>query len=387
MNIRTTKKPDTRIAHKYLGNLGIKAYDADNLYPQNIRNIVASSPTGSTCLGRYAMFIEGNGFNSQELSDTEVNRAGDTVDDILRLVCGDMASYGGFALHVNYNILGEIVELNHVPFEDCRLEEEDDNGFVSHIITHPDWQGKKTRKGKVLKVSKETLQHYVVFNPVTEVVQAQIEKSGGIEYYKGQILWVSNGGKTNYPVCKYDGVVTEMSTDEGLANIKYRNVRNNFLPAGMLITRKGQSENFDGTEDYDNSEFAEGFKNFQGDMNACKMINVEIEMNEEKPEFVPFPTNNFDKSFNVTDESVVERIYAAFNQEAFYCIRSGKIGFSGTLLADAYADYAGQVTKEQRAISRAIKRVFDNWKDPLLTGLSSEFFKIEPLKYGGNTNA
>ena len=150
-----------------------------------------------------------------------------------------MADFNGIAIHVNYNILGQIVEIQHVPFENCRLVEEDDNGYVAKIAVHPDWSGTKTRKGKKIRVAKENIDYIDVFNPLKSVVLAQIGACWGIEYYKGQVLWVSMAGKQTYPVGKSDRVITEMSTDEGLSNVKFRNVRNNFLPSGMVVTKKG----------------------------------------------------------------------------------------------------------------------------------------------------
>lgn len=47
-------------------------------------------------------------------------------------------------------------------------------------------------------------------------------------------------GKFVYPVPIYDKVVTNLSIDEGLDNVKYRNVRNNFLVAGMVVHKKGK---------------------------------------------------------------------------------------------------------------------------------------------------
>ena len=142
------KKSNKRIDTGYLQMLGIQAYGDDNLYPQTLRNIIAASSTGSECSDRFADFIEGNGFREVLFSGYVVNRKGDTADDIHALICRDMAEFNGIALHVNYNILGEIVELQHVPFENCRLLEEDENGYISKIAVHPDWTGKKTRKGK-----------------------------------------------------------------------------------------------------------------------------------------------------------------------------------------------------------------------------------------------
>lgn len=45
MNVKHTKKPETRVDVKYLSSLGIKTYGDNNLYPQTVRDIVDSSPT------------------------------------------------------------------------------------------------------------------------------------------------------------------------------------------------------------------------------------------------------------------------------------------------------------------------------------------------------
>lgn len=50
-----------------------------------------------------------------------------------------------------------------------------------------------------------------------------------------------NGRENTYPVGKGDRVATEMSTDEGLSNVKYRNVRNNFFPGAMVFTKRDRT--------------------------------------------------------------------------------------------------------------------------------------------------
>lgn len=371
---------------RYLQTLGIQTYGEDNLYPQTFRNILAASSTGAECLDRFADFIEGNGFRDVPFSESVVNRKGDTADDIHALVCRDVAYYNGLALHVNYNIYGDIVELHHVPFENCRLAESDDNGYVGKIAIHPDWSGQKTRGGKVIKVAKENIDYIDVFNPDKRVVAAQIEAAGGIEYYKGQVLWVSLSGKDIYPTGKGDRVVTEMSTDEGLANVKYRNVRNNFLPAAMIFTKKGTNITFDqdGNEidsRDDDDSFSDSLLQLQGDTNCGKLMEVTLETDEDKPEVVTLNSQNYDKEFTVTDISVTERIYSAFGQEPWYCIRIGKVGFSGDILEDAFEYYNSIVSKQQRLIERTFTRVFRHFYEAVN---ASNDFSVEPLKYVRN---
>lgn len=376
------KKSSNRVDVSYLRQFGIQGFGDDNLYPQTLRNIIAASSIGSECAERYANFIEGNGFKDIRFSEYVVNRKGDTVDDIHALVCPDVGYFDGMSLHINYNIFGEICELNYVPFENCRLLEEDSNGYVAKIAVHPDWSGKKTRAGKPLQVKKENIDFIDVFNPRKEVVLSQIEAAGGIEYYKGQILWLSGGGKNVYPRSRADRVVTEMSTDEGLANVKFRNVRCNFLSAGIVITKKGQSiagEDSSGLND--NDGFSDMLGKLQGDTNSLKMLEVEISSDEEKPEFVDLSSKNYDKEFSVTDASVVERIYSAYGQEPWYCIRIGKVGFSGNILEDAFEYYNSIVSKQQRMIERAFQKIFDGWYEVVNP---SNDYSVEPLKYVRN---
>lgn len=374
------KKANDRLDVNYIRQFGIQSYGEDNLYPQTLRQLVKGSSTGSECLERYADFIEGYGFRDIPFSEYVVNRKGDTMDDIHEAVCRDMALYNGFALHVNYNVDGKIVELHHVPFENCRLVDEDSNGYVGKIALHPDWSGKKVRATKPIKVDDKNIDYINVFNPRKEVVMAQIGHVGGIEYYKGQILWVSGAGKNVYPVGKADRVATELSTDEGLANVKFRNVRNNFFPAGIMVTKKASQ--FDrGDKFVDDADFQEVIKQMQGDTNASKILEVQIESDEEKPEFIEMNSKNYDKEFTATESSVTERIYSAFGQEPWYCIRIGRIGFSGDILRDAFDYYNSLVTKQQRMIERVFDKVFAHWYE---VANASGDYSIKPLIYVNN---
>ena len=188
MNVKTAKKPQKRIDISYVSRFKMQAYGNDNLYPQNLRAITQSSGTAELCLARYTKFIEGYGFADENFSKLVANHRGETADDVLHNVAADLARFGGFAVHVNYNVLGEITTMAHVPYENCRLEEPDDAGHVAHIILHPDWTGKATRMGKVLRVSEETIDRICVFDPRPDVVLSQVELAGGIGEYEGQIL-------------------------------------------------------------------------------------------------------------------------------------------------------------------------------------------------------
>ena len=383
MNVQQVKQAAPRFDTTYHQRLNLQAWGNDNLYPQHLSRIAAASGTAELCLSRYCKFVEGNGF-MDGLAGKELNWQGDTADDILHLIAQDLTRYGGFAIHVNYNLLAEVTELHHVPFEHCRLEECDDAGHVQHIVTHTDWMGRKTRNGKRITVDEQHVERFNVFNPNPDAVRGQIMMAGGIDRYNGQILWCSMAGKNIYPTPIYDAVISDMSTEEGLGNIKNRNARNNFLTSAMLVTKRGVPKFDENGNDISSPTITpEDLAAFQGDERVGKLLLVELENDEDKPEVVPFTANNYDKDFTATDASVIERIYAQFHQELFYAIRIGKLGFSGDVMADAYTYYAGEVTNEQRFISRGLSKVLAAWHEPILRNADTTILKIQ---YAGMTD-
>lgn len=396
MNIHNVKRPQKRFDVRYLSTMNIQSYGKDNLYPQRMIELLNNSPTGKTCCNRYGTFIEGGGLRDKDFADFICNRLRETVSELLHLVCLDLAQFHGFALHVNYDMMGQIVEVQHIPFEACRLEEEDDLGHVAFINYHPDWAGKKTRAGNRISVTSKNVQKIYVFNPNPFVVLNQVEESGGIDKYLGQILWYSMDGRYKYPKPIYDQVVTCMSTDDGLDNVKYRNVRNNFLMAGMFIHKKAMQLGIDPEtgkqieeDDNKSNAISESLDIFQGDENACAIMDVTVNQEEDFPEFKSFEAQNFDKKFDTTEKSTEERIYAAFGQEVFYCIRTGKLGFSGTVINDAFDYYNSYVFREREEIAKIFSKVFSRFSISLNDNnpiCPSSDYSILPVKYVSNKN-
>lgn len=378
MKITSLPKAAPALDPRFLKNLGIKSYDADNLYPQNVRNIVLNSKTGNGCLERYADYIEGRGIASAPLAGVVINLDGETLADLHALASGDLAMNDGFAVHVNYDIDANIVSLHNIPFENVRLCEPDEEGYIRQVAVHPDWTGQLTRNGKPVKISRETVDYIDVFNPDPSIVLAQMQEAGGPQFYKGQVLYYSRAGHMNYPYARFHSVLGDMSTDEGLSNIMNRNVRNNFLPTGAFVRLKGQQAQ---DEDEATSDYSEDLAALQGDTEALKMLDITVETKEEMPEFINMQGNNYDKEFTVTAAEVKDCIYAAFGQEGWLAVRNGKVGFSGTLIADVERDYAKRQIKTQKVLTRIYAKLLSAWNpsQPLPAEPTEENLAILPL--------
>lgn len=366
MKLTQLPKAEPALDPKFIKNLGIKSFDADNLYPQNVRNIVLNSKTGNGCLERYTDYIEGRGIASEPLAGFVINLDGETLADLHAQVSGDVAMHDGLAVHVNYDIDGHIVSLHHIPFENARIAEPDEEGNVRKVALHPDWTGRTTRNGKPVKITASSVDYLDVFNPDPGVVRSQIQEAGGPQFYKGQVLYYSSQGFMLYPYSRFHAVLSDMSTDEGLSNIMLRNARNNFLPAGAFVRMKSQGAPYSGDDaDFEPQVNDEGYADdlaaLQGDAEALKILDISIETPEEKPDFINIQGTNYDKEFTATAAEIKDCIYAAFGQEGWLAIRNGKVGFSGTLVADVERDYAKRQVKIQKALTRCYKALLSVW--------------------------
>ena len=113
--------------------LNIQAYGERNDYPQLIQEIVANSITGRGCLDTFQKFVKGRGFVREEFGRAIANSKKETFNEVLHKVADDLCTYGGFALHINYNALAEIVSIAAMPFECLRFERADKDGRFNRL--------------------------------------------------------------------------------------------------------------------------------------------------------------------------------------------------------------------------------------------------------------
>ena len=141
-------KTEKRVENAINRSLNIQTFGLENDYPQRLREIVDASATGSSCMSIYKKFIIGRGFAQADFYKAVIDSRGTSVDSLLDSVSEDLARFKGFALHVNYNALFQIVSVQHVPFEWLRFEALDKDGRFDRIALHPDWGKRNTNVKK-----------------------------------------------------------------------------------------------------------------------------------------------------------------------------------------------------------------------------------------------
>ena len=311
---------------------GIQTYGDTNDFPQTVSEIVQASKTGNACLSIYNDFVYGHGFKDPGIYKLRVNKEGEKLDKILRMVCKDFTLWHGFAIHVNYNMNFRVSSIHHIPFESLRLAKADDGGFIGRTAYHPDWGHRdKTRS----RWSPSDIEWFHLFNPDPEVI-------------------------------------LNMRTEEALANVAGRNACSNFLSAGILVDIK------DETQDQSQvNETQKELNKFQGDENTSQLWYIQCKSKDEVPQFIRFSGENYDKAFEVTQRVIPENIGQAFKQPPI--LRAVDVGanFGADLMTNAYKYYNSVTVRERQQLEETFVSIFEYWWAPL----ENPDFAIQSLTY------
>lgn len=291
---------------------------ADSIYKSN---------AGNACLETFGEYVYGSGLEDG-VSEHKVNTQGQTWGDIHSLCRTDIVMFGGFALNVKYNLLGEITELYHLPFEFCRLSKPDDAGYVSKIFYNP-YFGTTDYKQK-----KDLTQSFDVFNP-SKINEQIVSEQGN---YKGQVLYTSIDKPLSrlYPDPYWVSAVNWVKIDAKISQFHERNIDNNFL-LSVLIKMVGDPDQ--AIETNSNGEvtktvgeqFDEEMQgNFSGSENAGKVMVLWSKLKEYFPEIESFPTNSNHDLFIALQQLVIDNLAIGFRVNPILAgIQvSGKLGNS-----------------------------------------------------------
>ena len=116
-------------------------------------------------------------------------------------------------------------------------------------------------------------------------------------------------------------------------------------------------------------------KNMQGDENSLKMWIVDVDADEEKPEFLAFETKNLDKEYDYTEKSVQENIGKMFIIPPILRGEDIGSGFGADLMNNAYQFMNSVTGNERRMIEVAFRDLLEYYY------ITFQNFTITPLQY------
>lgn len=348
---------------------GIIGYDLDNAYPQRMLELVAQSPTATNCWEKRAKFIAGNGFEAPELSKFIVNEQGLTMAKLLKRIAADKALFTSFGIHINYNANYEISDVHYVKFEDIRQGDPDNPDKRDMYAVYFDW-GKKTWKN----ITSSKIDYIHRYNPDPEVIKQQVIDAGGWDEYKGQ-LYYFNPEIDDYPLIIADSVWEDFETEAGIKIFANREVNVGFMPS-VMISQRQRREEADSDDPIDDgvggfrrpSQIEIDLGQFQGAKNGQKILHIEYQNEDEKPELTPFPIQNNDKLFELTEKSVENRIIKGFFIPKELVNSEKSTGLSnGGEKKEAIREFNDNTAPDRLELSEALQEIFSHFHAPVPT--------------------
>ena len=338
-------------------------YDLDNAYPQRMLELVASSPTAKDCWNKRAKFIGGNGFEQPGLGKQVINAKGLTLSKLLKAIAADKALFTGFGIHVNYNANFKITSACYIKFEDIRMGDTDCPETADKFALYNDW-GRKTWKN----IMRSKITFLDKYNPAPEAIEQQVISAGGWDNYNGQ-LYYFNPEVDDYPLIEADSVWEDFETEAGIKIFNNREVTTGFLPSTMLFMQSRREEADNSRPDSDEqhyynvpSQLERDLGTFQGAKSAQKIIVIEYEDENSKPEFKPYAIQNNDKLFESTERSVEARIIKGFSIPKELINSEKTSGLSnGGEKKEAIREFNDNTAPDRLELSETFAEIFGNF--------------------------
>lgn len=255
----------------------------NNLYPQYLIELVNRSSKHNAIITGKAAFITGQGFEVSEDSALQSfvnNTNGENLNKVLYKAAWDLELFGGFALQIDFGIVGnKIALISHIDISKLRKVKDE-----SIILYSDNWAlGSRAEKTT-----------YKVWNPTDK-------REGTYIYYFKQY----RTGIETYPIPEYIGSIAAIETDVEINNFHLNNIKQGFAAGMMVNFNNGVPNNPEKQREIERKLKAK----FQGTDNAGGVVINFSDSPEKKPDILPLQPSDLDKQF--------EQLRKDTNQEIF----------------------------------------------------------------------
>jgi hypothetical protein len=377
-NVKINSLPSSTYA--YSSGEEIVPFGLDNIYPQRIFEAVTKSPTASGCAKRTTEFIMGLGVeNGEEI----VNRRGETLNQVLAQCERSYSVYGGFAIHFNFNILGQITEMTNVDLRYIRKTRDLEKAVIA------EWERKS------YGIYQDTHAVIDLYNP--DSLPQMVKKAKGIKKYNGQLLYFSADGNI-YPTAPIDSASVAANYEEKSQIYSYANINNGFSGTTIVkipnnsIGSETQEEISEGASDDSTTnsndkspmtKMEQSLESLHGAENTGSSLVIEVptDANGTFHDFTMVenltPTNVDDLYLN-QDKKQEENIFKSYTMPKILLGVSDQGMFNEASFNDAF-NYKNADTEGDRKV---IERVFNSFLPR--TVFDAKQIVIVPLKMKGD---
>lgn len=298
---------------------GVKDYvqwGKDNQYPEYLYGLFNDVSSLKTIIEGTADYVCGNDVTCNIKGfDVEVNTKGDTMRELVRLLARDYLIYGGFAIQVIRNKVGDVRELYYVDFRYLR----------------------SSKKNEVFWYSEEFSKKYVRSNK-TVVYPKFVKENREIT---SSILYVTNEKSKTYPTPRYSGSIKACEIERNIDTYHLSSLENGFGGSYILNFLNGIPT------DEMKSEIEKNVnEKFCGSSNAGRILINFANGKDNATTLDKLDVEDFGAKYESAAKRAKEQIFTAFRaQPILFGMMKENNGFSQDEYLQSFAIYNRTVVK------------------------------------------
>ena len=382
--IDLSKEQRRTASDKYRG-FPFLANGLENTYPTLVELSVSGSVTARACAGVIADFIFGRGFAFEAMAREQAKTSGvrfkkdafyvndrrETPNDLLKKAARSIAIHKGVFVHVNYNQMYQKTSVQVLPYRNCRIGAKDSNDYRGKVLVYNNWDRVQVPKDIDKKVSVID-----AYDPRAEVIEAQVQKAGGWEFYKGQVFFLNLDRNDSYPLAWADVVLNDCESESHSASYTLNGFKKGFFGTYLIATPPMK-------KDEEREDFRKQIKASVGVESEQSILHLETELISDDIEkqilIKPIESNVKADLFEYADKKTANNIRKAYGNVPPVLIDfvEGKLGnTSGESLKEARVFMQEQTQEERMDVQEMFEELFDGFYKELST---NGLFEIKNL--------
>lgn len=352
---------DTNIilpVEKFVSAKDLMEWGTRNSYPDYLLDLYNNVPTLRAIINGNIDFIAGDDVSilplTQHLQNGIMNNRGDHIREQIKDISKDYEIYGGFALQIIRNLIGEVAEVYYIDMRYLRTNKE---GNVFYYCE--DWS-KSVRKDVIV---------YPAFMPNLNWDALDDEAKNR---NASSILYVKNVHTQVYPAPLYAASIKACEIERLIDDFHLSDINNHFVSSAIINFNNGIPD--DDVKEQIEREFTE---KFCGASNGGRTAFSWNPNKESATDIVEFEVKDFGERYKTLSDHSRQQIFTAFraNPNLFGIPTEGN-GFANEQYAESFKLYnRTQIKPVQRMIADAYDKIYGQPK--VLT--------IVPFSMGGES--
>lgn len=309
-------------------------YGTDNLLPSYLYSLYTDVTTLRTIIIGTSDFVVGDNITTvYPRFALEVNKKGHTLMELIRWCTRDYLIYGGFAINVIRNKVGEVSELYYIDFRYIRSDKHNESFWYSEKFDKK-WS------------------HTTTTTVYPKYVRENTNVASSIFYYKNSI-------SSTYPTPRYTGAIKACEIEKNIDELHLRGLQNGFFGSYVFNFNNGIPED-------ELKEQIEGDvqQKFCGSQNGGRVLINFSEGKDNALTIDKLDAVDFSEKYDAAAKRSREQIYASFQAvPALFGIMTESKGFTQEEFAEAFVLY-------NRTVVRSIQRIMCDALDKI-TGMKN----------------